>query len=270
MTIQIFDGMAVLRRRFDTDPLGRGPRSVFSEMLRLPPRDVAIWTFEGTGSIKARRAIYPGYKDRPSSLMDGVRALIDLTRKALDHTRAIQVAVPGREADDVIAHLCQVYGTDHDVKVHTIDRDLLALQRGRVVVDVKPLKIVMDPEDPRKDVVVKPEHIRLYKCLVGDPSDKIPGMPGFGGKAFAVCNPAFLQHAMQSLVDGYPKPALFVHAGVKEAMANRICDAAQAEQLRAFWQIVGFLPLPEDWSTFLKPGKENAQAGDAVLNQFMH
>ena len=270
MTIQIFDGMAVLRRRFDTDFLGKGPRNVFSEMLRLPKGDVAIWAFEGTGSIKARRAIYAGYKERPSTLTDGLRALVELTREALAHTRAIQVAVPGREADDVIAHLCQTYGTTQDVKVHTIDRDLLALQRDRVVVDVKPLKIVMDPEDHTKDVVVQPCHIQLYKTLVGDPSDKIPGMAGFGGKAFASCNPAFLQHAMQSLVDGYPKPALFEHAGVKPAMANRICEPNQAELLTKFWQLVGFLPMPDDWHRFLAAGTENAFAGNAILAKFMH
>ncbi|QEE37967.1 MULTISPECIES: hypothetical protein [unclassified Methylobacterium] len=270
MSIQIFDGMAVLRRRFDTDHLGRGPRTVFSEMLQLRPGDVAVWCFEGTGSIKARRAIYPGYKDRPSSLTDGLRALIDLTRDALAHTRAIQVAVPGREADDVIAHLCDTYGSTQDVLVHTIDRDLLALQRDRVRVDVKPLKIVMDPADHTKDVLVEPCHIRLFKALCGDPSDKIPGMPGFGGKAFARCLPDLLQAAMQELVDGRPRPALFVEAGVKEAMAGRMCEPDQAEQLRAFWQIVGFLPMPDDWHRNLATGTENAAAGDAVLRRFMH
>lgn len=268
--IEIFDGMAVLRRRFDTDFLGKGPRNVFSEMLRLPRDRVAIWCFEGAGSIKARRAIYPGYKERPSTMTDGLRSLVELTREALTHTRAIQVAVPGREADDVIAHLCATYGTTQDVKVHTIDRDLLALQRDRVKVDVKPLVVVMDPEDHTKDVPVRPQHIRLYKALCGDPSDKIPGMAGFGGKAFARCNPDRLQAAMDELVAGFPKPALFVEAGVKEGMAGRICEPRQAELLRAFWSIVGFLPMPDDWHRFLAAGTENTFAGNAVLAKFMH
>lgn len=268
--IHLYDGMAVLRRRFDTDYLGQGPRTVFTEMLALPTADVAVWCFEGAGSIKARREVYPGYKDRPSSLMDGVRSLIELTRDALRHTRAIQVAVPGREADDVIAHLCHTYGTTQDVKVHTIDRDLLALQRDRVLVDVKPLKVVIDPADHTKDVIIRPEHIRLYKALCGDPSDKIPGMKGFGPKMFVACNPDHLAHAMHSLVDGYPKPALFVHAGVKEPIANRMCLPEQAELLRAFWQIVGFLPMPDNWHTFLASGTEDAAAGDAILRRFMH
>jgi hypothetical protein len=53
-------------------------------------------------------------------------------------------------------------------------------------------------------------------------------------------------------------------------MAGRMCEPDQAELLRKFWTIVGFLPLPEDWTSFLKPGVENAAAGDAVLQRFMH
>lgn len=268
--INIYDGMAVLRRRFDTDHLGRGPRTVFSEMLALPASDVAVWVFEGSGSIKVRREIFPGYKDRPSSLMDGVRSLIELTRDALRHTRAIQVAVPGREADDVIAHLCHTYGTTQDVKVHTVDRDLLALQRDRVLVDVKPLKVVLDPADHTKDVVIPPSQIRLYKALCGDGSDKIPGMKGFGPKAFVACNAPALQIAMDALVAGQPDAALFVRAGVKDGMAARMCLPEQAELLRAFWQIVGFLPMPDNWHTFLASGTEDAAAGDAILRRFMH
>lgn len=268
--INIYDGMAVLRRRFDTDHLGRGPRTVFTEMLSLPPTDVAVWVFEGAGSIKARREIFPGYKDRSSSLMDGVRSLIELTRDALKHTRAIQVAVPGREADDVIAHLCHTYGTTQDVKVHTVDRDLLALQRDRVLVDVKPLKVVLDPADHTKDVTIPPERIRLYKSLCGDGSDKISGMKGFGPKAFVACDARALQLAMDALVAGSPDAALFVRAGVKEAMAKRMCLPEHVELLQAFWQIVGFLPMPDNWHTFLASGTEDAAAGDAILRRFMH
>ncbi|MFC7661768.1 hypothetical protein ACFQWF_01465 [Methylorubrum suomiense] len=48
--IHIYDGMAVLRRRFDGNMLNSGPRSVFGDMLELPRSDVAIWCFEGRGS----------------------------------------------------------------------------------------------------------------------------------------------------------------------------------------------------------------------------
>lgn len=272
MTIHIYDGQAVLRRRFDTNFLGSGPRKVFMEALSLPRTDVAIWCFEGRGSLAERRRLFPGYKDRPSSMTTGIRALIDLTRQALAHTRALQISVPGREADDVIAHLCEVHGpTAADgITVHTVDRDLLQLSTDRVKVDAAPLVVKVEEGDRSKDVTLLPGEIRLYKTLVGDTSDKIPGMRGFGGKAFVACDRRLLQAAMNALLQGNPVPALFERAGVKTGMAERICAPEQAAQLRAFWSIVGFLPMPGDWEDGIQVGKEDTTAGDAVLRQFMH
>lgn len=270
MTIHVYDGMAVLRRRFDTDVLGRGPRNVVTEMLNLPRTDVAVWCFEGKGSLVKRRKLYPGYKDRPSTMTDGLHSLVSLTRDALKHTRALQVAVPGREADDVIAHVCQVFGSGDRVMVHTIDRDLKALETANVTVDCKPIKICVEPTDPRQDVVLTPGEVRLYKTLVGDPSDCIPGMKGFGPKAFAACNRQLLQIAMNALVAGQGHPLLFIRAGVKEGMAERICAREQLEQLQAFWTITGFLPLPDDWDQYVVPGKEDRDAAISTLAQFMH
>lgn len=274
--IHIYDGMAVLRRRFDDHlpgPFGRGPRSVFNEMLAIKPGDVAIWCFEGRGAKQARQKFFPGYKDRPSQMTDGLHALVNLTRDALKHTKALQVAVPQREADDVIGHLCGIYGIgDGDnITVHTVDRDLLQLAGPKVRINgVTPLKIIVDKDDVKKDVVLTPGEIRLYKALCGDPSDRIPGMPGFGPKAFAACNRAWLNSAMQQLIAGHPKPALFEHAGVKPAMAQRMCNPEQAEQLRVFWKIVGFLPLPDDWQSNILTGKPDQAAGSALLQQYMH
>lgn len=260
--IHIYDGMAVLRRRFDNDPLGRGPRSVVTEMLTLPRTDIAIWCFEGRGSLNDRRKIFPGYKDRPSTMTDGLRALVELTREALKHTRALQVAVPGREADDVIAHLCGVYGTGpgDSITVHTVDRDLKALEGGKVKVACEPLK------------GIEPHEVRLYKTLVGDKSDCIPGMKGFGVESFLACDRTLLARAMQVLIVGHLETAcqLFQQAGVKPGMAARICTEEQIELLRKYWQVIGFLPLPDGWEQNVVAGRENAEAASAVLRQFHH
>lgn len=270
MTIYIFDGMAVLRRRFDNDVLGRGPRNVVTEMMNLPSTDIAVWCFEGKGSIAPRRKLFPKYKDRPSTMTDGLHALVNLTRDALKHTRALQVAVPFREADDVIAYLCQVHGTKDPVVVETIDGDLKALETPNVKVNCPAKRIRVDKLDSRKDVTLTAGEVHLYKTLVGDTSDCIPGMPGFGDKGFVACNRPFLQAAMLALLGGDPKPALFEHAGVKPAMAQRMCNPDQAEQLRVFWRITDFLPLPDDWDQHVVPGKPDWTAADKVLAEFMH
>lgn len=272
MTIHIYDAMAVLRRRFDEalpGQFGRGPRSVFNEMLAAQPGDVHLWAFEGRGAKHERQKILPGYKDRPSTMTDGLHALVDLTRQALAHTRAIQISVPRREADDVIAHLCETYGSGaSDIVVHTVDRDLYALQGGRVRVDVKPLKIVVDKLDPTKDVTITPAEIHLFKSLVGDPSDRVPGLQGFGPKAFIACDRRLLAVAMQSLVAGRSRADLFVAAGVKEATAQRIVE--QAAHIKACWDVTSFLPMPGDWEDGIEVGKPNQAAGSEILARYMH
>lgn len=272
MTIHVYDGMAVLRRRFDEalpGKFGRGPRSVFNEMLAAQPGDVHLWCFEGMGSKRERQKILPGYKDRPSTMTDGLHALVDLTRQALAHTRCFQIAVPRREADDVVAHLCTLYGQTAEVRVHTVDRDLLALQQHRVtLVGMKPLKVVVDKLDPRKDVVIQPSEIHLYKTLVGDQSDRVPGLQGFGPKTFVACNRVLLNVAMQSLLVGRPSAEAFVLAGVKEPTAKRIVE--QAAHIKACWDVTAFLPMPGDWEDHIQVGKPDQAAGDALLKRFMH
>lgn len=259
MTIHVYDGMAVLRERFNTTGPNSGPRGVFSEMLDEDRSNVFIWCFEGKGSLNTRRALFPGYKVRPSSMTDGIMAMIQLTRDVLKHTRAIQVSVPGFEADDVIAHLAQVHGMGGDnMVIHTVDRDLHALATRNVTVTANPLK------------ECTPDQVRLYKTLVGDPSDKIPGLKGFGQKAWEACNPRLLQAAMDGLIAGRPVAHQFVQAGMKGPTADRIVEPEVADQLRIFWQIIGFFPLPDGWDNQVIAGKPDRQAGDAMLREFFH
>jgi len=271
--IHIYDGMAVLRRRFDErlpGQFGRGPRSVFQQMLGLPKADVALWCFEGKGAKAVRQKILAGYKDRPSTMTDGLHALVDLTRQALDHTRAFQLSVPGREADDVIAHLCDTYGPTGPVTVYTVDRDLKALETKNVRVEVSPLKIVVDKNDPAQDRIVDPCFIRLYKSLCGDPSDRVPGLAKFGPLTFAKCDWPRLNMAMGALAAGQINRELFLSAGVKEATVDRICEPETSKHLKACWDVVGFLPMPSDWEDGIAVGVPNPAAGDEILRRFMH
>lgn len=273
MTIHLYDGMAVLRRKFEHDLFGQGVRGVVNEMLSAQRTDVHLWCFEGRYSLSARRKIFDGYKRRDSTMRDGMMPLIELVREAMKHTRAIQIQVDNREADDVLAHLCHVYGPTAvgGVRVHTVDRDLLVLQTPNVSFPgLKPLKIVMDNSDHSKDVEVPPAQIPLYKALCGDPSDKIPGMPGFGPKTFAVTNRVRLQLAFDALCRGDLRPELWVEAGVKQRTAERICAPEQAELLRCYRKLIDFLPMPGDWEDGITPGVPNPDKVNEVLTKFKH
>jgi hypothetical protein len=261
------DGMAVLRRRFENEM--QGPRGVMIDEFARLPRDISVWCFEGQNHLAARRKLFPGYKDRPSTMTDGLFALVDVTRRMLQHTRALQVAVPGMEADDVIAHLAAEHSNADNVVIYTVDRDLKALEGPNVRVDCGPVKVRLTAGDPTSDVTIPPEQIRLYKTLVGDTSDRIPGLPGFGPKAYLACRPALLQVAMLGLVAGNREVEPWVRAGMKEATATRLVTADQSALIRAYWNIIGFQTLPSTWQEHITVGKLDRAAADACLREHM-
>ncbi|MEZ6186619.1 MAG: 5'-3' exonuclease H3TH domain-containing protein [Planctomycetota bacterium] len=91
------------------------------------------------------------------------------------------------EADDALATAAARYrGEAEQVVICTTDKDLLQCVVGeRVVVLDRIRKRVTDEAGVRARFGVRPEQIPDYQALVGDPSDGLPGVPGWGGKSAA-------------------------------------------------------------------------------------
>lgn len=108
--------------------------------------------------------------------------------KFYDAMRDVSVAVaaePRYEADDLIATIVRRAG-DRYVVVSS-DKDLLALVRDDRSVDFyDPMKGAwIGVGDVRSKFGVDPSQLYDYTGLVGDTSDGIPGVPGFGPKTAA-------------------------------------------------------------------------------------
>jgi hypothetical protein len=256
--MHIYDGMAVIRRAVDKDPMGRAPRSLITQALTPMAGDVHVWTFEGRNHLAKRRQLYPSYKDRPSTMNEGFFALLDLIRDAMKHTSALQIAVPGYEADDVIAHLVRHYAGKLPIKIHTVDRDLNQLLTfPDVTTTASPL------------AGVEPHYVRLYKTYVGDASDKIPGVRGFGDKTWGTCDKQALLTATHHLLENEPLADLFVEAGLQTKMVEKIIE--NANDVRTFWAITGFMPIdPKDVHENTTVGQFDAAAADAILKKYRH
>jgi 5'-3' exonuclease len=103
----------------------------------------------------------------------GMKESLQVARDAFSLTSAIQVTVPYYEADDVIVTLTRKHQDSYRVTVDTSDRDMWCLSDHRnVSVTCNPIQEVM------------PRDVQLYKALVGDTSDQIPGVRLFGDKAW--------------------------------------------------------------------------------------
>lgn len=110
---------------------------------------------------------------------------------ALDAVRALGLVawplVKRYEADDALATAAARYaGEAEQVVICTTDKDLLQCVQGeRVVVLDRIRKRVTDEAGVLERFGVRPRQIPDYQALVGDPSDGLPGVPGWGARSTA-------------------------------------------------------------------------------------
>jgi 5'-3' exonuclease len=91
------------------------------------------------------------------------------------------------QADDALATAAARYGDEVDrLVLCTRDKDLWQCVRGdRIVLLDRTKGVVVDEAAVRARYGVGPEQVPDVHALVGDPSDGLPGVPGWGAKATA-------------------------------------------------------------------------------------
>lgn len=173
----------------------------------------AFVVWDGFNSNAYRRQFWPGYKvgrNKPdTSVFDAFKVLQQL----LKHAGVPQIKVDGYEADDVIAGLI---ARDEDkivTKIMSTDLDLAGLGV---------------PTLSKKTV---PERLALYKTLVGDPSDKLPGIRGFGPAKWEA-----LDSDTKDVLEAYFK-------GESTIFPENFEE--HRELLEKFWKVVQFRDVPD-------------------------
>lgn len=223
-----------VRRLLESPQLGSMPRNLLNEYIDTPESVAFVW--DGGNSLKSRREIYPDYKAKREKPKEDIYIGFEVIREVLKNCPVIQIRVPNFEADDVIA-ACVSSG---DTIVST-DRDFLQIED--VTCTSTPY-----PNIPRSQ-------IRLYKATVGDPSDNIPGIKGFGQKAWDGID----KTSLRNWIDNPDHPVDWPPRCVPDW-----------EQVRVYWQIVGFLPVPEaDIRAGITIGKKNYLVADLFLKELM-
>lgn len=234
MTIRIIDGNNVLRRKLEQ--LGATALTqLYVEAVQLPAGETRqIWVWDGPNAKKARREIFPGYKANRPDAPDEFYRTMDTFKQLLNHSNAIQITVPEYEADDVIAELVKSVGPDEQVMIDSNDGDFIQL--------------LTNPNIQLAYVSQKstaPEWMRLFKTLVGDSSDEIPGLSRFGQKTWETLTDDHKQ-ILEDHITGETMLATEQEAveklGFKPAMAKALIESQP--QLHVFWRIIGFLYVP--------------------------
>ena len=163
---------------------GGNPYTLFYNlMIKYQDKTVAI-VCDGPHSRDHRKAIHPGYKAGRNQGDDPVywEVYNNCQDIALEFANTRLILMDDGEADDFIADRATVGST-----VISNDKDLWPL------IDKK-VNILLNASTKVDEQLVEtkfnstPGHIYLYKALVGDPSDKIPGKRGFGPAAWTRLN----------------------------------------------------------------------------------
>jgi len=198
-----------------------------------PSKVIVVWDIGGS---KYRKRLFPEYKkkriekrddDDFQTFIDQVQILRDRIFPVLGITQAVKSGV---EADDVIYRLAKYYSVKKEkVIILSGDTDLYQLVSKRVS--------IISPSRKRNDFITNKNFTRItkgldqdqfvsYKMLVGDPSDGIPGVPGFGDKTSRVALGHYksAEEAVEhydELVKLMPRIARYVTSKKAESIVDR-------------------------------------------------
>ena len=217
------------------------------------PGELRIWAWDGFKANQRRRNIFPDYKVRRKPAPNEFYKTIEQIKKMIQHTNALQIEVEGYEADDVIATIVASWPRTEPVHIMSTDRDL------------QPLRLLPNVTTSQTNKPgVMPHEVQLYKTLVGDSSDSIPGLPGFGEKSWERCNKV----QMKELIFGQ-RDRLQVE-GLSSRTLNWLADVNNLKLLRSMWNCIALLDVPQDQITRnLRPGVRDDVAAMKIMSEFL-
>lgn len=158
-------------------------RSIYKLINDFSP-DYFIAVFDGPDNKKSRTDIYAQYKSHREKMPEDLFWQLE---KALEFCQIAGIpylSIPGVEADDTMGSIAK-WMEKRDVKVFLCsgDKDLCQLVTDHIFV-INPQKdnLLVDRKKVKELFNVYPEQMIDYLAIMGDASDNIPGLEGFGPK----------------------------------------------------------------------------------------
>lgn len=143
-----------------------------------------VCVFDGMNNTKSREKIYSEYKAHREGMPNDLSEQLQWSLLFCHYAGIPSLSIDNVEADDTIASIAKwAEARGADVFLCSSDKDLCQLITPHIkMIHIHKDNLVVD----RKKVVelygVKPEQMVDYLALVGDTSDNIPGVAGFGPK----------------------------------------------------------------------------------------
>ncbi|MCB1118818.1 MAG: DNA polymerase I [Chlamydiia bacterium] len=150
-----------------------------------PTRVVAV--FDGPDNIKKRKEIYADYKATREKMPEDLREQIGWAHQFCEIAGIPQLSIPEVEADDAMGSIAK-WAKEQGVEVYlcSADKDLCQLVNDHVkMLHTHKENKLLGSEEVEEAFGVKPSQMIDYLALVGDTSDNVPGIAGFGPKTAA-------------------------------------------------------------------------------------
>ncbi len=160
-----------------------GYAATLLKLLDLKPSGVVV-AFD-TPVPTFRKKKFPEYKAKRLAPPEGLVVQIPLVQELTSLLGCPWLALPGFEADDILATLAVHHHGEEPVWIVSQDKDLLQLVEGNIVVWDSVKNVKMDSAAVLARLGVPPKSVVDYLALVGDQSDNVPGVKGIGEKTAA-------------------------------------------------------------------------------------
>jgi len=173
-------------------------RSVGYAIKTFRPTRV-ILVFDGTGSTQNKKNLYPDYKgnrnitrimnwdvfDDKEDESDAMAGQMSRLIHYLKQLPVSLISIDKIEADDSIGLIAKHYENDetcNEVTIMSADQDFYQLISEKVHVYSPTKRKTYKVDDVLAEFNVHPNNFLLYKALLGDNSDNLPGIRGLGPK----------------------------------------------------------------------------------------
>jgi 5'-3' exonuclease len=190
-------------------------RSLGSLVKQIKPTAVYI-VFDGIGSSLNRKSLIPEYKSGRNvnrvnanifeHLDDENESKADQIGRLIQYLQCLPVKILSMdkvEADDIIAFLSVEMTKNEKTQAYIVssDKDFLQLVDDNITVYAAMEKEFYTPKKVKEKYGIESYNFLTYKVLMGDNSDKIPGIKGLGPKKLPKMFPQLFEDKVCTLDD---------------------------------------------------------------------
>ncbi len=196
--LYILDAVSFLFRSYFaiggmTNPRGQSTNALYGFIRSIQKiqkdfsPDSIVAVFDGPNNKQARTAIYEEYKSNREGMPEDLFPQLEWAHDFCKAAGIPYLSEEGIEADDLIGAIAK-WAEKKGIKVFicSSDKDLCQLISDQVfMVNTHKNNLLIDRAKVEEIHGVKPDQIVDYLAIMGDKSDNIPGIPGFGPKTAA-------------------------------------------------------------------------------------